>query len=268
MGFFDTNWIVEFEYSQGIISSNKKGTIVVEASSEYDAKNKAQSVLKGSYRFVKILSAHRSSGRSEENKASYKPKINVVEKSQDSTYQREAPPRRELSPEERALLLEQLRQKEEVRKQKEKLGEIENKAKAVKRAAIYHIRMTILAGILSAVAFLFSWIPHWIDLLFVASNKTMLREWLDLGHSESDDFAQECLANIDKYTKQANSVLWIPFVILAIGIIITIAVFLLSRNKAQAKVDKASDELKTAVKEYEDKYGEIGKQAQRNLYDE
>ena len=268
MGFFDTKWIVEFEFSQGLFSSNKKGTVVVEASSEYDAKNKAQSVLKGSYSFVKVLSAHKSSGRSEENKASYKPTVNVIEKSPGPTYRSDVIPRRELSPEERALRLEQLRQKEEIRKQKEKLKEIEVKAKAVKKSAVYHIRMAVFASILSAVAFLLGWIPYWINLMLVSSNKVMLQEWLDLGHSESDEFAQECLINIDKYTKQTNSVLWIPFVIIGISIVTTIAVFLLSKNKTQIRVDKASKALKTAVKEHEEKYGEIGKQTQRNLTNE
>ena len=55
MGFFDSKWVVTFEYSNGILSSNKKGSIVVDASSEYSAKDKAKSVLKNSYKYVKIL---------------------------------------------------------------------------------------------------------------------------------------------------------------------------------------------------------------------
>ncbi len=267
MGFFDTKWIVEFEFSQGFLSSYKKGTIVVEASSEYDAKSKAQSILKGSYRFVKVLSAHKSSGRMEENKVSYKPKVSIAEKSQDLTYQSNTTHRRELSSEERTLLVEQLHQKEEIRKQREKLDEIENKAKAVKRAANYYIRITIIVGVLSAVAFLLSWIPHWIFLLLASSNQSMYQGWIDLGHSETDSFAQECLADLEKYIKQANSVLWIPFVVLGIGIIVTIAALLLSRSRVPKKVDKASEELKALVREYEDNYGEIGKLTKSDLLD-
>ena len=57
MGFFDSNWIVEFEYSDSFLGSYKKATMVVEASSEYSAKDKAKSVLKANHKFVKVLSA-------------------------------------------------------------------------------------------------------------------------------------------------------------------------------------------------------------------
>lgn len=57
MGFFDSKWVVTFEYSNGIFSANKTGSIVVEASNEYSAKDKAKGVLKGSYKCVTILSA-------------------------------------------------------------------------------------------------------------------------------------------------------------------------------------------------------------------
>ena len=45
MGLFESKWVVTFEYSNGILSSNKTGSIVVEASSEYSAKNKAKRLL-------------------------------------------------------------------------------------------------------------------------------------------------------------------------------------------------------------------------------
>ena len=268
MGFLDSKWIVEFEYSSGIFSSNKKGTIVVEASSEYDAERKAKSVLKGSYSYVKILSAHKSTGKSEENKSTFKPKVTAVEKSQSTKYQSNTPPRRELTPEERELIREQLRRKEAAKKQQEKLCQVEIKAKAVKRASIYHIRMAILAGILSAVAFLLSWVPYFVLYLPAVVGKSELSLWLELGHSETDEYSIELKEGIAKATEEANKVLWIPFVVLSIGIVTTIAVLFLSKRKTQFKVDKASEDLKTSVKEYENEYGEIGKQAQRNWLDE
>lgn len=255
MGFWDSKWIVEFEVSKGVFSSNKRGTLVVEASSEYSAKDKAKGLLKVDYSYVKILSAHKSGGREEERKATFSPTVTITEK---QIMHSESKPQRELSPEERELLLEQMRQKEAVKKQKEKLNEVERKAKAVKKAAVYHIRMAIISGIISLVAFLFGWIPHWISLFKVAASKSQLQMWIELGHSESDATGQEFADDIAKYTKEANSVLWIPFVILGIGIIVTILVFLVSRGKTQSKVDKASEDLKSTVREYEETYGEIG----------
>lgn len=56
MSFFDSDWIVEYEYSDGFLSTNKKSNKVIRASSEYDAKSKAEAILKQQYRYVWIRS--------------------------------------------------------------------------------------------------------------------------------------------------------------------------------------------------------------------
>lgn len=60
MVFFDSKWIVEFEYSNGFFSSYKKSTITVDASSEYAAKDAAKRVLKNQYKYLKILGAKKA----------------------------------------------------------------------------------------------------------------------------------------------------------------------------------------------------------------
>jgi len=67
MGFFDSRWIVEFEYYEGIFTGYKKGSIVVEASSEYDAKSVAKKSLSSTYRELKIKNARRSNGKADES---------------------------------------------------------------------------------------------------------------------------------------------------------------------------------------------------------
>ena len=57
MGFFDSKWVVEYDYSDGFFSSYKKATIVVDASSEYSAKDIAKKVLVNQHKYVHILSA-------------------------------------------------------------------------------------------------------------------------------------------------------------------------------------------------------------------
>ena len=57
MGWFDVKWIVEYEYSDGFFSSYKKDTMVVDASSEYDAKSTAKKVLVNQHKYVNILNA-------------------------------------------------------------------------------------------------------------------------------------------------------------------------------------------------------------------
>ncbi|MCQ2743158.1 MAG: hypothetical protein MJ239_07755 [Bacilli bacterium] len=62
MGFFDSRWIVEFEYSKGYFSSYKKTAIEVEASSEHNAIDKAKSVAKPMYFSVRNFKAHKLDG--------------------------------------------------------------------------------------------------------------------------------------------------------------------------------------------------------------
>lgn len=59
MGFFDRKYIVEYEYSKGFFSGWTKSTIEVDASSEYDAKDKAKKLLKQLYKNVQIESARK-----------------------------------------------------------------------------------------------------------------------------------------------------------------------------------------------------------------
>ena len=243
MGLFDSKWIVEFEVSKGILSSNKKGTMTVEASSQSSAESKAKAALKVEYSYVKILSAHKS----------YAPKTTTVEYQTSSQIK----PERQLSPAEREALLREMKQREEIRKQKRKLDDVEKKAKAYKKAKIFHIYSAIISGVISLVAFLFGWIPHWANLFMAAASKSQLDAWIELGHSETDKTGQEFAENIAKYSAQANATIWIPFVVLGIGIAITVLVFFLAKKKTPIKTENAEKEMKRAVSEYEDEYGKL-----------
>lgn len=264
MGLFDKKWIVEYEYSDGFFSSYKKATMVVDAPSEFSAKDKAKGVLKNSYKYVKVLSTHQSGGREEERKASFKPKIEEKPRPvysaplQSSETTSSTSAHRRLSPEERELLLAEMKAREELEKKKAKLNEIEYKAKKVKKTAKHHIRMTLLSGVLSLIAFVFGWMPCWINLLFAAASRSQLQMWVELGHSESDATGKELAADIEKYTKQAGSLIWVPFVILAVGIVITIFVYKISKGKTQAKLEVAEQDLKKTVRAYEEEYGPLG----------
>lgn len=254
MGFFSDKWIVEFEFSNGILSSNKKGTIAVEASSEYSAKDKAKAVLKAQYSYVKILSAHKSGGKSEERNATHSHKVTISESPKNETYRA---PRRELTSEERENLLEEIRQREEQKKQREKLNVVEHKKKALKKAHIFHIRVVITSSIISLIAFLIGFIPYWYNLIAKTATEKTLQEWIELGHSESDKYGQELVADIAKYDSQAASIIWLPFVILGVGIIVTVILFFLAKKRAPSKIEKAEKELKEATDEYESIYGKI-----------
>ena len=75
------------------------------------------------------------------------------------------------------------------------------------------------------------------------SSRWALEQWIELGHSEADNFGQELVAEINQRQAAANGVLWIPFVVLGIGIVITIFVYLASKKKVPSKIEKAKNEL-------------------------
>ena len=56
MGFFDSKWEVVFSYREGgiFLGSTKKSSIIVDASSKYDAERTAKKVLNNQYKDVKI----------------------------------------------------------------------------------------------------------------------------------------------------------------------------------------------------------------------
>ena len=248
MGFFDSKWIVEFEYSDSFIGSYKKATMVVEASSEYSAKDKAKAVLKANHKFVKVLSAHKSGGKSEERGTTYTPP-------RTATIVRETPVRSEpvsstVHHESRPLTKEELaeierraieRRAEAARIEKE--NKIAAKEKQIKKIKSSPVRNMIIGYFASLGAFFFGWIPHWICKAMENASRGALEMWIELGHSATDDYGQELTAEISQRQVAANGTLWIPFVILGIGIIISVLIFFLSKKSVPQKIEKAQREL-------------------------
>lgn len=58
MGLFDQEFIVEFEYGNGLFWSKDKSKISITESSEYSAKKKAKEILERKYKYVNILSVY------------------------------------------------------------------------------------------------------------------------------------------------------------------------------------------------------------------
>ena len=243
MGFFDSKWIVTFEYSNGILSSNKTGSIVVDASSEYSAKDKAKSVLKNSYKYVKILSAEKADSKGRPIKTT-PPPVTITEERSSYTPSPSYTPTRELTPEEREeRRLRRMAEEAELERNRKERA-ITAKEKQISKAKKAPVKNAILSGILSLVAFFFGWIPHWVGLAKTNASKNALDMWIELGHSKTDSYGQELVADIERYSNEASSVLWIPFVILAIGIAILVIVFILSKKKVPSKVAKLEEELR------------------------
>ena len=249
MGLFSKKYIVEFEYSNSFFGSNKKGTMVVEASSQTSAMSQAKSVLKANFTYVKVLSAHESGGKSEERNVTWIPSSTVtvrethssITTSSSNSYAHST--NHVITDKERAYREAERRAKELEYKKLEKERKIESKKKEIKKIQSAPTRNGIIASILSLVAFLLGWIPHWVALAKVKATQNQLQMWVDLGHSKTDSYGQELLADIDKYSKEANSVIWIPFAILVIGVVIIIIVIVVSKKKVPSKLNIARQEL-------------------------
>ena len=69
MSLFNSDYIVEFEYSDGFLSSFKKSTMTIKASSEYDAKTKVKTLLEKERKYVKILSVAESNATKQNQNA-------------------------------------------------------------------------------------------------------------------------------------------------------------------------------------------------------
>lgn len=241
MGLFDSKWVVTFEYSNGILSFNKTGSMVVEASSEYSAKDKAKSILKGYYKYVKVVSAIKadSKGRPIIDRAP----VTITEEKSSYASSSNPIPTRELTSKEKKTQFNKIVEETELTSQK-KERIIELKEEQIKKIQTSTIKNRILIGIIFLGMFLLGWIPYWHILIEKDVRSNALDMWIELGHSKTDSHGQNLVALVDSCTDRANSVLWLPFVILGVQIVISIVLFVFSKKKTSQKVMKLKEDLK------------------------
>lgn len=225
MGFFDTKWIVEIEYSDGFFKATKKDTVIVEAKNDYAAKEKVKNDPLYKHEYFRICSVKR-----------YDPQPNV---SEQETIKIEKP----LSPQEREkldkeILLSEQRFEEEKRQkaisaQKDKINLI-NKSPTI---------VGVISGILTSIAFLVGWIPYWYWDFRRESFRRIVEDLYAKDKTLEDPFAQEMFLEGVHAKEMRNSVIWIPFVILSIGIVITIVVVILTNKSKPKRLVKAQEIL-------------------------
>ena len=141
---------------------------------------------------------------------------------------------RSITPQERAEMHarweEQEKQEQAGRKQREVAAQ-QAKINKINRSPI---TAGIVGGIITLIAFLLGWIPYWYWDYHRAISKSNLETLFNLGHTMSEPYMQE-LYSEGLYAKEMrDSVIWIPFVILAVGIVSTIVVVIL-KNKTKLK---------------------------------
>ena len=244
MGFFDSKWIVEFEFSEGLLRSIKKATMVVEATSEYSAKDKAKSVLKHQYSYVKILSAKKSNGKVDERKTTYSTDISIETKKQNQIVLTESR-RDEPSPEEKERARELRKQRAELLEKQRRDKEIIKLGLKLKKIKNSHITASIIGGVLTLFAFLFGWIPYWKWDHAKKGNEWAVEEMIEFGHKMSEPAVQEFQNDANYALEMRNNVVWIPFVILTIGIVVTIIAIILVKKSQPKRIADVNKQIET-----------------------
>lgn len=152
--------------------------------------------------------------------------------------------------------IEEKKRQEQLAKEKEivlkkqslmnKINHLEKKIYLVKSKMIKNI---ILCTVISLVTFFLGFIPYFVFNLFIGQNESALQSWIDLGHSSTDETALEFSANIEMYSSKAQSVLWIPFVILVIFIVLSILLIIKTRRKQIVELSNLTNEMNDLKKE-------------------
>ena len=169
-----------------------------------------------------------------------------------------------LSPEEkhkederkRLEAIEEKKRQEQLAKEKEivlkkqslmnKINDLEKRANLIKSKMSKNI---ILCIVMTSVAFLFGFMPYFVFNSLKGQNEFALQSWIDLGHSSTDETALEFSANIEMYSSKAQSVLWIPFVILVILIVLSILLIIKTRRKQIVELSNLTNEMNDLKKE-------------------
>ena len=214
MGLFDLKWIVEIEYSDGFLSSNKKDTVIVDAKNDYEAKQKIKKDPQFSHKYFWIRSVKL-----------YNPDVKT-------------------DIEEEPVIVRPLTQKEKEENEAQRLlyeqefkEEQRQKELAIKEAKIRRIERSpitagIVGGVITLIAFLLGWIPYWYWDYQRSICKSNLETMFSLGHTMGEPYMQELYSEGLHTKEMRDSVIWIPFVILAVGVVITV-VTSIALNKAK-----------------------------------
>ena len=214
MGLFDLKWIVEIEYSDGFFSSNKKDAVIVDAKNDYEAKQKVKKdpQFYHKYRWIRSVKLYNQNVKVDvEEDPSTTRKLTQKEKEENEAQQR-------------------LYEKEFIEKQKQKeLAIKEAKIRKIKR---FPITAGIVGGVITLIAFLLGWIPYWYWDYQRSICKSNLETMFNLGHTMSEPYLQQLYSEGLRAKEMRNSVIWIPFVILGVGIVVTIVVVVL-KNKSK-----------------------------------
>ena len=161
---------------------------------------------------------------------------------QESRMSSYSEPERELTPAERAEI-ERDRELRRIRAEQEEKERLERE----KQAKINAIRRSpivsgIVGGVVTLMAFLIGWTPYWYWDSRLKSIREMILFLKDAGHDPNEAIVIELYQDGLHAKEMRNSVVWIPFVLLVVGIAITIAVTIYVNKKKVARLKEAHKE--------------------------
>lgn len=231
MSIFDIDWIVEIEYSDGFFRSTKRDSIIVKAKNDYEAKLKVKNDPNYHHEYFRVRSVKR------------------FEPQKEQASQIDISDSKPLTEEERKELEIRMLKYEEKLKESKRQEKIANQQAKINSINKSPTTAGIVSTVISIFAFLFAWIPYWYFDARRAAAKSTLDELFKLGHTMEEPIMQEMYLNGLHAKEARNSVIWIPFVILVIGIVVTIVVINHYKKTKHSKLALAKKELEQIEKE-------------------
>lgn len=142
---------------------------------------------------------------------------------------------------------EKLDREKEWKEYKHRL-EVESKEKQIRKIQQSPIVTLVVGSIITLLAFLLGWIPYWYWDIRLSSDRNSLSQLLEWGHSMQETYLQELYTD-GLYSKDMrNSCIWIPFVILAVGIAVTTILVILNNKSKPKRLKVAQKELESLKK--------------------
>ena len=173
----------------------------------------------------------------EEQKKETQRVMNELKKQQEeSRVSSYSEPVRELTAAERAEIERdrELRRIKAEQEEKERLAREEQaRINRIKRSPIV---TGIVGGVITLFAFLLGWIPYWYWDIQRKNAIFAIEQLEELGHNPNEAIVQEFFQDGMHAKEMRNSVAWIPFVILAIGIGLTILVVVITNKRKANKL--------------------------------
>ena len=201
---------------------------MVEASSEYSARHKAKELLKTNFEYFKIKSVTKSKGKFQSPTETplhlLSADLSASTPKEKSSAFLEIPRPLDVSERTRVQILQKIKDEDECSEER------------IKRLKAGPLCDSICVGVLAFFAFLLSWHPYLANLTEAKNSKDDFDYMVEQGYSITNPYVEEYANNVRIYLEKANSFLWIPFLVFAVGAALAVFVFEYSKKRSLKKI--------------------------------